>query len=204
MTTKEKVETQENVIIDVSKIDFKKAIKAHKKFAANGKSADETALGCVQFLIDDENLILTSTDGNMALISKIKLLDNFGTKNTFCLSANLLSKLTLPKGKMDTLRISADETNAEFVDFEFGISQLVKLKTCIFPNVEKCIPKNNNFTVRLSLAQLKDLALMHSKTNLVNLSFDTSNNLKSVLITSDHSDFSQTAIAMPWKNMDEK
>ena len=75
MKTKEKTETQQNVMIDVSKTDFKKAIKAHKKFALSGKLSDQDTLGCIKFEIDDENLVLSSTDGAMALVSKIKLLE---------------------------------------------------------------------------------------------------------------------------------
>ena len=204
MTTEKKNETQQNVMIDVSKTDFKKAIKAHKKFGLTGKFSDQDTLGCINFEIDDDNLILSSTDGNKALISKIKLLDNFGSKNAFCLSANLLSKLTFPKGKMDTLRISADEINAKFIDFEFNISQLIKLKNCIYPNIEKSCTKKNDFTVKLALSQLKDLALMYSKSNLVDLCFDANNNLSAILVTSDSADFSQTAIVMPWKYKDDE
>lgn len=69
MTTKELTETSQNIMIDVSKADFKKAIKAHKRFSLIGKGADQTAFGCIRFEIKEDKLILNSTDGNGALKS---------------------------------------------------------------------------------------------------------------------------------------
>ena len=205
MTTKESTETSQNIMIDVSKADFKKAIKAHKRFSLIGKGADQTAFGCIQFEIKEDKLILSSTDGNGALKSEIKIIENFGKQGTFCISTELLNKLAFPKGKLfDTIKISSDEENAEFVDYEFNLSQLVKIKKDLnFPEIEKVMPLKNDFIVRVSLSHLKDLSYLYSQTGLVDFCFDTKNNLRSVVIKSTKGELEQSALIMPWSQTEE-
>ena len=202
MTTETLIETI--IKFDISKLEFKKAIKAHKKFSLIGKGADQTSLGCINFKITEEKLILTSTDGIGALISEIEMINNFGEAGEFMLSTELLSKLTFPKGKQDILRISANETNAEFVDVEFLISQMLAVKKNIpFPDLESVKPKNNSFNVKISLSQIKDISQMYSKTGLVNFHFNTKDNFQNILITTDETDFNQIAIIAPWQDKEK-
>ena len=205
MTENKTDEANYNIMIDISKTDFKKAIKVHKRFSLTGKGADQTSLGCIQFKITEKKLILSSTNGSTALTSELELLDKHtDTTGTFYLSTELLNKLAFPKGKMDVLRISADSVNAEFIDFEFSLSQMISIKRISnFPNLKEIEPKDNFFIVKLSLSQIKDIAQMYSKTSILNFAFDAKNNLKNIVVSSEETEFFQTALLAPWKEKQE-
>ena len=205
MSSEEK--TQNNIIeIDVVKSDLKKVLSAHKRFAIQGKNVEGSCLSWIKFIISDEELILQTTDGNRALNTQLKLVDNFGASGEFKLSMALVSKLSFVKGELDQIRIRKDGENVEFEDVEFNSTQKLTIKPedAHYPNIEEAIPKKNNFTITVSQKLIKDIASMKAPLGWVDLSFDTKNNLAAILVETSSENVSQQAILMPIDKQQDK
>lgn len=203
----EKKQIQSGIIeIDVVKSDLKKVLSAHKRFAIQGKNVESSVFSWIKFIVSEEELILQTTDGNRALSTKLKLIDNFGASGDFKLSMALVSKLSFVKGDLDQIRIRKDGENVEFEDVEYNSTQKLTIKPedTAYPNVDKAIPKKNNFTVTVSQKLIKDIASMKAPLGWVDLSFDVKNNLAAILVETNSENVSQQAILMPIdKNPDE-
>ena len=202
MTKETKMQEQQKEIIefDVVKSDLKKVISAHKRFTIQGKNVEASPLSWIKFQITQEELILQTTDGNKALQTKLKLVDNFGsTSGCFKLSMALVSKLSFIKGKLDIIRIKKDGDNVEFYDIEYNSTQklVVKPDDVVYPNIEKVIPTKNNFRVHLSQNATKDIASLKAPLGYIDLSLDPKNNLAVILVETNSENVSQQAILCP-------
>ncbi len=199
--SEEKNKQKVNQIIeaDVVKSDLKKVLSAHKRFSIQGKNVENSQLSWINFKITDEELILSTTDGSRALVTKLKLIDNFEGTGEFNLSMALVSKLSFVKGELDQIRIRKDGENVEFSDYEFNSIQklTVKPEDDIFQDIEKVIPKKNNFTVCVSQKLIKDISSMKAPLGFVELSFNVSNNLAAILVETNSDNVSQQALLMP-------
>lgn len=199
--SKEKIEQEQSAIIeiDVVKSDLKKVLSAHKRFAIQGKDVEFSPFSWIKFIVTKEELILQTTDGNRALMSKLKLIENFGTTGEFRLSMALVSKLGFVKGALDQIRIRKDGENVEFEDVEYNSIQKLTIKPedQPFPKIEEVIPKNNTFTVTVSQKLIKDIASMKAPLGYVDLSFNTKDNTAAILVETSVEDLSQQAILMP-------
>ncbi len=197
----EKKQTPVNQIIeiDVVKSDLKKVLSSHKRFAIQGKNVENSQLSWINFKITDEELILSTTDGSRALVTKLKLIDSFENTGEFNLSMALAAKLSFVKGELDQIRIRKDGENVEFSDYEFNSTQklTVKPEDDIFPDIEKVIPNKNNFTVCVSQKLIKDISSMKAPLGFVELSFNVSNNLAAILVETNSDNVSQQALLMP-------
>lgn len=193
--------------IDVVKSDLKRVLAAHKRFAIQGKNVEGSVLSWINFKISDDELILSTTDGTRALVSKIKLIDNFEmTTGEFNLSMALVAKLSFIKGQLDQIRIKKEGENVEFSDVEFNSTQKLTIKPEDekYPNVEKVLPQNNNFTVTVSQRLIKDIASMKAPLGSVDLSFDLKNNLAAILVETNSENVSQQAILMPIDKLNQE
>lgn len=192
--------------IDVVKSDLKKVLAAHKRFAIQGKNVEGSPLSWIRFIVSDDELTLQTTDGNRALNSKLTIIDNFANSGEFKLSMALVSKLSFVKGELDQIRIKKQGENVEFEDVEFNSVQKLTIKpeNDNFPDVEKVLPKKNNFTVTVSQKLIKDIASMKAPLGFVDLSFDTKNKLAAILVETNSENVSQQAILMPIDKQQEK
>lgn len=200
MSNEKKEQVQSGIIeVDVVKSDLKKVLSAHKRFAIQGKNVEGSCLSWIRFFVTDEELILQTTDGNRALKTRLKLVDNFGASGEFKLSMALVSKISFVKGELDQIRIRKDGENVEFEDVEFNSTQKLTIKPADehYPNIDECFPKKNSFTVTVSQKLIKDIASMKAPLGWVDLSFDVKNNLAAILVETNSENVSQQAILMP-------
>ena len=208
MSNEEKNKTPANQIIevDVVKSDFKKVLSAHKRFAIQGKNVEGSNLSWINFKVTDEELIISTTDGTRALLTKLKLVENFEGTGEFNLSMALVAKLSFMKGELDQIRIRKDGENVEFSDVEFNSTQklTIKPKDATYPNIEKVIPKKNNFTVCVSQKLIKDIASMKTPLGYVELNFNISDTLAAILVEASSENVSQQAVLMPVDKQKDK
>ena len=207
MSNEKKNEEQSAIIeIDVVKSDLKKVLSAHKRFAIQGKNVEGSILSWIKFIITEEELHLHTTDGNRALISKLKLVENFGATGEFKLSMALVAKLGFMKGELDQIRIRKTGENVEFEDVEFNSIQKLTIKPDKepYPQIEKVIPTNNTFTVTVSQKLIKDIASMKAPLGYVDLSFNPKNNLSAILVETNSENVSQQALLMPADKKNDK
>lgn len=187
------------IIADVTKSDFKKALQAHKKFALQGKNVEGSVLAALHFVIEDDTLILETTDGDRALISKLNIITHEGNNCEFDLSMSLCSKLSLIKGELNQIRIVFDGNNVQFIDVEYNTSFTLEIPDyCgMFPELSVAIPKKNNFTVKISQKLIKDIASMHAQHGAIDMSINPKSKTAAILFETQSEDFSQRAILMP-------
>ena len=195
----------QEIQIEVSKSDFKKAIKAHKRFCLLSKDSDRTSFGCFNFSTDGEKLYIQSTDGNSALISELDIISDFGTKGSFMLSADNVIKLSLHKSKQDILQIYATENKVLFIDTETRFVQECHTKKEIqFPDFDKVLPKNNTYSVSLSLTQIKDISSITSKTGYITLNLDPTDNTKTISIETSNTELTQHGLILPLRIVEKQ
>ena len=189
-----------NIQIEISKQDFKKAIKAHKRFCLIGKKAEGTSFGSLKFTTDKEKLYIESTDGNSALISELDVITNFGESGTFVISADLVTKLALHKRNQDVLQICEKDDSVLFIDVEtYSMQEILKSKLVNFPDLEKITPKDNTFKVKLTTTQIKDISAIASKTGFIDFIFNPNNPGAVILIETEQTELTQSALILPWK-----
>lgn len=201
-TEKPQATSTEVIEIDVVKSDLKRVLAAHKRFAVQGKNVEGSSLSWINFKISEEEMVLSTTDGTRALISKLKLVENFeGNTGEFNLSMALVAKLSFIKGQLDQIRIKKEGENVEFSDIEYNSTQKLTIKPedQKYPNVEGVVPQRNknSFTVTVSQKLIKDVASMKAPLGWVDLSFDLQNNLAAILVETHSENVSQQAILMP-------
>ena len=187
------------ISIKVTKSDLKKVLSAHKRFALQGKDVEYSVLSSIKFQVTDDELILTTTNGDRALISNLSLLRNEGDSGEFILSMALVSKLALIKNNiLDEIIIKTKEDTVEFVDEIFNSVQVLPKKTDNYPEVEKLIDKNSNFTIRISQKMIYALAsLKTTKLGYLDISFNTSKDTNRILVETATDNVKQKAIIMP-------
>lgn len=201
MNKEEKKEPTKKEIIEFNlvKSDLKKVLSAHKKFALQGKNVEGSKLSWINFNVTENELIIKTTDGNKGLISKLKILENFGTTGEFNLSMALVAKLSFIKGVLEEVKITKQDNTVEFEDIEFNSIQklTVKPEDDIYPPLEDLIPKKHNFTIAIAQKYLKDLTSLKSTLGYMELSFDTKNTHTPILVETHSENLSQQAIIMP-------
>lgn len=188
-----------NTEINVIKSDLKKALAAHKKFALQGKNIEGSILSAIHFIIKGNILTLETTDSIRALVSKLKILTKVGDDCEFNLSMNLCSKLSLIKGELDEISIILNGKKAEFFDPEYNSTLTLEVNDYdgVFPNINKCLPKGNNFIVRLNKKLIKDISSMHAPQGYIDLCFNPKQPLKPILVETANDNLEQQAILAP-------
>ena len=113
----------------------------------------------------------------------------------------LASKLGFIKGELNEIIIHYENGKVEFIDKEFNSNQILRTKDTDkdykFPDVNKCIPTKNNFTVTVSQKLIKDIAALKAPKGYVELSFNTKDKLAAILCETNSEEVSQKAILMP-------
>ena len=192
-----KATLKSKISFDVCKSDLKKIIKAHKKFALQGKEADLTPFGFIEFEIDDDELKLTTTNGDKLLKSYISI-DNFEENGKFLLSMELVSKLSFVKTVIDTIRIEVENGEAKFIDPVRETVQTIKLdKKYHFPDVANLIETKGSLEVALQIKYLKDVCSMTTNEGYLKLYFNPKRNIAPVFAETSFDNGSQTALIMP-------
>lgn len=192
---------EEIIEIEINKTIFKKAIKAHKEFAQQGKNIEDSPLAWIKFIINDENLELLSSNGSQALISKIEIHHNYKTQGEFCLSAKLVSKLSFTKTKLDEIKIYSDGTTVEFIDTENSSIQSLPKKFGSFPNIKAAFPKTKQTDFVVYEHAIKDLTKLKSESGVISFAHIPQEN-KIILNTTESEQFHQQAIIMTLQNIE--
>lgn len=204
---KQKVETAITEVT-VIKSDLKKVLSAHKRFAIFGKNVEGSVLSAIKFEVKDDVLILTTTDGNRALQTELTILTSLGEDCEFYVSMALASKLSFVKGELNEIIIHYENGKVEFIDEEFNSNQILRTKDadegCKFPDVNKCIPTKNNFTITVSQKLIKDIAALKAPKGYVDLSFNTKDKLAVILCETNSEEVTQKAILAPIKKDADK
>ena len=185
---------------EVQKADFKKVLSAHKRFAVSGKNVENSVLAWIKFSVKDEELTLTTTDGDRALVSKLSIMNPIGANGEFLLSMASVGKLSFLKGEFDIILVHCEKGKVEFIDPEFKTTQTFITKKedgAKFPNLEKAIPNKIDFTVTVSQKLIKDIAALKAPKGYVELSFNSKDNMQAILVETKSDEVSQTAILMP-------
>lgn len=201
MSNAERIESS-FIEFEVQKSDLKKVLSAHKRYAVSGKNVESSVLAWIKFSIKDEELTLTTTDGDRALVSKLSIMNPIGADGEFLLSMASAAKLSFMKGEFDITLVHYESGKVEFIDHEFKTTQILVTKkqdTQHFPNIEKAVPTKTDFTITVSQKLIKDIAALKAPKGFVELSFNTKNNLQAILVETKSDEVSQTAILMPIK-----
>lgn len=181
-----KKDVAEPIKIEISKSDFKKAIKSHKRFCIIAKDSERTPQGNFRFSIDTEKLYVESTDGTSALVSELDIITNYGSIGSFILPAAQVLALSLGKTKQDILYIEADDNSCVFKNIENGMFQRIGLSRFIdFPDISNVLPKNNDYKIKLTTTQIKDISAITSKTGFINLLFNPNKEGSAILLETD-------------------
>ena len=189
----------ELIEVDVVKSDLKKVLQAHKRFSIQGKNVEGSVLSGINFTVKADELILKTTDGNRALISRLHLQDSYGKETgEFTLSMALVSKLSFVKGELDIIRIVSNGSTVEFVDFEYNSTQKLTIRwDKNFPKIDDVIPTKNNFSVTVSQKLIKDISSLKAQAGALDISFNTNNKLAAILVETASENVKQQAILMP-------
>ena len=184
--------------ITVTKSDFKKALSAHKKFALQGKNAENSPLSWINFKTKDDVLKLTTTNGSRALLSELTVHTFCGDYFDFCISMALAAKLSLIKGDLNEIQIRYCGTHVEFFDEEFKSNQILETKPTktTFPDVESLIPTKNNHVVSVATTLIKDISALNSK--VIDLCFQPKSPEALILVEAGTEEFLQRAILAPY------
>ena len=199
MSKAERIESN-FIEFEVQKADLKKVLSAHKRYAVSGKNVESSVLAWIKFSIKDEELTLSTTDGDRALVSKLSIMKPTGDDGEFLLSMASAAKLSFMKGEFDIILVHCEGGKVEFIDPEFKTTQILLTKhdeAHYFPNIENAIPTKTNFTITVSQRLIKDIAALKAPKGYVDLHFNSENNLQAILIETKSDEVSQKAILMP-------